>query len=124
MPPNRSETRASALSIALCTLCLAALASGCGTPLTSAEPPSSTFDGLLRIVTEDRGLLYVKPDHHIGGYDAFRIQPINVSYKRGTRPMPDSKLQLVGRDLRDQLDTGFTRVGIQLSKEAGECVLG
>jgi hypothetical protein len=87
------------------------------------EKQITSPDGLVLAHNTRKGMLYVRPDHHIGTYDAFLVEPVMITYRRGQRPLSVEDADKL--DLRLQ---ELTRQEIRLSTvsvrdEPDECTL-
>ena len=108
-----------ARTIAL-TLTLALAAAGVA---VAKDERTKTVDGLVRTDIDAAGILYLRPDHGIGGYDAFRIAPVQISYVRGSRHMKDDLEEDFKKQLHDSLVDGIQRARIPITDKPGECVM-
>ncbi len=73
-----------------CLLLATVLLLGCATDgegAAGAESRAVTSDGLEKTDVSGPGVLYIKPDHNIGGYDQIHFEPIAIAYKRGRRAL-------------------------------------
>jgi len=108
-------------------LCGALFLAGCaalGEPARSREPAPISHDGLLLAPNPSgAGVLFVRPDHQIGSYDALMLDPVTVSYRRETRLPPRAETERIRRHLRSALERGIGRSGIPISGDPGTCVL-
>ena len=49
---------------------------------------AKTIDGLERVEVDMPGVLFLREEHGIGGYDEFLIPPSTISYRRSSRKLP------------------------------------
>jgi len=85
------------------------------------EPPRV---GPLELVTTTRkGLLYAKPGHHLGSYDAMLIDPVVLSYKRGAERLTRAQEEALREELRAMVARSLGERGIELREAPDACTL-
>jgi hypothetical protein len=127
---NKSRTNQPVNTRVVCTLALiAALSIGCAQLQTLPKEPAlgsgmTLLPGLKVVRNVDHGRLLLLPDHHIGSYDGFIIEPIQVAYRRQQTALSDDAAQALGHRLRERLAESVVAGGLDLGTEPHECLLG
>jgi hypothetical protein len=99
------------------------LCGACGTSNEQNGEPIRVGN-LVQLDTPYTGILLVKPDHHMGSYDQLMIDPVILTNKKGTKPLPTSETDRLRSYLREA--TARELVNVEPSKlviRAGPCVL-
>ncbi len=91
---------------------------------TEEEPEPRMVAGLMLIDTDNHGILFVRPDHHMASYDRVILDPIRVTFKTGSPKLPKHEL----KKLQAYLHEATARELIDLSTDKlvttpGPCVL-
>jgi hypothetical protein len=116
------------LRTSLCAFAVAGFTTACADLQTL--PPAKTvtsetvLEGLQLVETVTRGRLFVKPDHHLGSYDGFMIEPIQLSYKRGQTQLTPEDAKSLGLRLRELLSTSISTGGLEVATKPHECIVG
>lgn len=124
-PPLRGSMRKRRSRLPLAGLGLVLLiALGCAKP---PPPPTvatawTSSNGMIQIDTHGRGLLFVKPDHHLGRYDELLIEHVGFRYG-------DNQPWLSYRE-EDRISAMLSSViqgqhdgDVRIANDAGPCVL-
>jgi len=104
---------------------LLSCAGGTGTTpaVSSRGVPQKTADGLELARSTKRSVLWVKPDHHLGRYDAVIVQVAGFAYAEGQARLDAGEEAEVVRMLKEAL-AGITRDGpVGLVTAPGPCVV-
>ena len=89
---------------------------------TAGDEPTVTVEGLQR-VKSGAGVLFIKPEHNLGGYDSFLVAPIKVTYKRGASSLPSDYEQSIANELHAAI-LAYLESGEQTIVDApGPCVV-
>ncbi len=106
---------------------------GCETPAGSSSGSDSkprrsskssrTVDGLVETKIDMPGVLFIREDHGIGGYDAFVIPPVAVNYKRTSKRLSQELENELKTLLRDSLTDGATRSGVPIQEKPSKCAM-
>lgn len=100
---------------------------GCGSTPTAEPDPFTArarVEGLERLAIPTGGVLLVKPDHHMGNYDNLMVDPIIVTFARGSKQLSSAETHRLEEYLRKATASELVRV--ELSKivtEPGPCVM-
>ena len=89
---------------------------------TAGDEPTLTADGLRR-VNSRAGVLFIKPEHNMGGYDSWLLPPIQVFYRRGESKLPAEYEQSIASQLHDAIRGYLESGGHGFADAAGPCVL-
>jgi hypothetical protein len=84
--------------------------------------PELTADG-LQSVPSQLGVLFVKPDHNIGGYDQILFQPMSVSYKRGRKALGKRDVAALRAALEDGPRERAELAGVPVASAPGPCAM-
>jgi hypothetical protein len=104
----------------------AVCAAGCSLvpePARKRQPVLVTHDGLVLVEQPGVGVLFLRPDHQIGSYDAFQLDPVTVSYRRESAVPLRPETERIRKFLGDALALGVRRSGIPTASQEGRCVL-
>jgi hypothetical protein len=82
-----------------------------------------TVDGLVKQNVDMPGVLFLRPDHAIGSYDAFLISPVAINYKRKSRHLSSSMEEEFKTELRQSLTNAATAAEIPITDRPGACVM-
>ncbi len=105
-------------------LLVSGLLIGCTTGGVRAPnaPPALTPDGLVSSPTPS-GLLFIRPDHNIGGYDQVFFEPIYISYRDGRKALgakdQAALLTALERGERERAE----QAGIAIASMRSPCVM-
>ncbi len=110
-------------------LCAAVAASllGCS-GLMKREPEvradASGTSGLEVVDTRFSGVLFIKPDHHMGSYDRLMVDPIIVTFKKGGATLRANETQQLQAYLREATARELVNVEPEMIvAEAGPCAM-
>jgi hypothetical protein len=106
-------------SIAILIFSLAAAACATTPP---APHPWVVRDGMTQVETYGRGLLYVKPDHHLGRYDDLVVERVGFRYGPDQKRLADLDEDRIVTMLVDAIPESQDGV-IGLKTVPGPCVL-
>lgn len=109
-----------ALSMTLATLLTWTLMQG--SPV-GAESLVSSIDGLTLVERNSSGVLFLRLGHRIGGYDAFLIDPVHITYKSDRRRLTDREEGQVETHLLETLEKEILSQGLQIAEAPGPCTL-
>ena len=91
------------------------------------EPQSRTrlhnIDGLVRVDAPLEGILEIRPDHHIGSYDALLFPEASISYERGSLELSRSAERAFLSRLRNSLVTAAEAAGVPIARQRAACVM-
>ena len=82
-----------------------------------------TVDGLTRTEIDMPGVLFIREDHGLGSYDAFRIPEASISYRRGSRKLPEDMEATFMASLEQSLIDAASEADIPIVQSEGDCVL-
>ena len=87
------------------------------------EPVTVSVDGLELVQRDATGLLFTRPAHQIGGYDAFMIDSIPILYKSERRRLDSATEERMRQYLRDALEQALIDRGVPVAEAPGSCVM-
>jgi hypothetical protein len=103
---------------------------GCGsTPdATTASAPAPpglemTPDGLIKVATEGRGSLYLRPGHGVGGYDSVVVAPAFVNYRRKSVRLDPEDEEAYLASLEQAAIDQAKEIGAPIVYQIGECTI-
>jgi hypothetical protein len=104
---------------------LLAACSPASRPQKPQEAPSRVRVGELeQIDISFPGILLLKPDHYMGSYDQLMVDPIIISYKKGSKKLSTAEFERLKAHLRDAMAIELVSVQpSQVVTEPGPCVL-
>jgi hypothetical protein len=112
----------------LLPLCLPlAFSLAVGSACTTSEPKQQApriIAGLMLIETDNHGILFVKPEHFMASYDRVILDPIRITFKKGSPKLSEQETQKLAIHLREA--TAREIIGLttdKLVKTPGPCVL-
>ncbi|HEB88824.1 MAG TPA: hypothetical protein ENI85_04565 [Deltaproteobacteria bacterium] len=122
---GRTVARVGASTIAV-LFCL-----GCGTTggapkaggAGESQPVTKTVDGLVRVETDSPGILFLRPDHGIGGYDAIAIAPSFVNYRRRSARLDPADEEVYLVSLEQAILDAAEEANVPVVDEVGDCVI-
>jgi hypothetical protein len=82
-----------------------------------------TVDGLVKQQVNMAGVLFLRPDHAIGSYDAFLIPPVAVNYRRKSRHLSSELEEEFKTQMRQSLIDAATAADIPVVEQTGQCVM-
>lgn len=95
--------------------------------LTSGDTAPSmrlrAIDGLERVEIPMPGVLELREDHRIGGYDAFVIPDASLSYKRGSSRLTRDAERVFLKLLKESLIEASEAAVVPIEQEPGACVM-
>jgi Protein of unknown function (DUF3313) len=95
---------------------------GDGTTRASSQYAQSTSDGLQLARSTKRSVLWVKPDHHLGRYDAVIVQVAGFRYADGQPPLDPEQEKEVGQILAGVLAEITANGPVGIATAPGPCV--
>lgn len=118
----------------VCGVMVAALLLACSAAPGPPTPPTAQSSGaaapLARVGQLERleisfpGVLLVKPDHHMGSYDRLMVDPVIVSYKKGSKKLSTAEFERLAAYLRQATARELVSVEPEnIVSEPGPCVL-
>lgn len=113
-------SRLASLAIAL----VLALAGCRSAPAPELPEVNARVEDLVRLEIAIGGILLVKPDHHMASYDQLMVDPIIVTFERGSKKLNSAETERLETHLREA--TARRLVNVDPSKivtEPGPCVL-
>ena len=122
---GRIVTVMSASVVAL-FLCLGCGATGGTTKPDASTKPTSvtkTVDGLVRVETDSPGILFLRPDHGIGGYDAIAIAPSFVNYRRRSARLDPEDEEIYLVSLEQAILDAAEAANVPVVDHVGDCVI-
>jgi len=105
---------------------------GCGTTSggaaerrTEAGPKHAdvSMDGLVKSEFDGPGLLYLREEHGIGGYDAILIEPAAIQYRRGSRKLDTDVENLYLVSLKQALVDEADTLGVEIWDAPDKCAI-
>jgi hypothetical protein len=103
-----------------------ALCVGCATPESNIRTrmvESATDDGLALAVSDEKGDLFLRENHEIGGYDAVAVAPAFFSYRRGSTRLDDDLKVIYLASLEQALYDAAEETGAEIVDEVNSCVI-
>ncbi len=122
------------LCLSSCLVCLASIGTpGCAgrfvdesaatRDVASQRLRLRTYDELERVEAGLPGVLELRPDHRIGGYDALLIPRPSLGYKRGSLRLTRAGERAFLDLLQNSLVGATTAAAVPLAEGPGECVM-
>jgi len=99
---------------------------GCSLVGVEDAPPDRSFptrDGLERVDVPIDGVLELRKDHRIGGYDALMIPNASISYEEGSSRLTTPARRVFLELLRDSIVTATAAAAIPVEQQPGPCVM-
>lgn len=97
--------------------------SGSSRPSASSAPSSRSLDGLERVEIDMPGVLELRTNHRIGGYDQFLIPKATLSYERNSLRLTREAQSVFLSLLRTSLVNASTAAGIPIVSKPGPCTM-
>ena len=94
-----------------------------GTSTFAGEPVTVSVDGLALVQRDATGLLFTRPAHQIGGYDAFLIDSTSILYRSERRRLDTATEDRMRQYLRDALEQELIDRGVPIADAPGPCVM-
>jgi len=124
---RRSPARVFAITAVVAAALLGlscASAGGSGLERAELTPDAPlTSDGLAMVRSTPRARLWVRPDHHLGRYDAIQVTGIGFQYGQGQTRLNDSQEEQVGEMLVDAIASITEGTPVGESATSGPCVV-
>ncbi len=118
-----------AASAVVLFLCLGCGTTG-GTSNAGRSPDSAksktvtkTVDGLVRVETDSPGVLFLRPDHGIGGYDAIAVAPSFVNYRRRSVRLDPADEEVYLVSLEQAIVDAAEAANVPVVDRVGDCVI-